>query len=119
MVRVHLRAPFIFIASVAQSVERWTENPGVAGSIPALGSIFSHPSWGSSFLAAVAQLVEHLTENQGVNGSTPFRGTSLFPIPVFCSGSSGVEHRLDMAKVAGSKPAPSTRFGHLAMHLRT
>lgn len=86
MVRVHLQAPFIFIASVAQLVERWTENPGVAGSTPVLGTIFSIPLGNHRFFAAVAQLVEHLIENQGVDGSTPSRGTSLSPHPVFLLG---------------------------------
>ena len=36
-------------AQIAQSVEQWTENPRVAGSIPALGTNFSK-------LAPVAQL---------------------------------------------------------------
>ena len=47
-------------AQIAQSVEQWTENPRVAGSIPALG-----------IYGALAQLVEHLTFNQVVRGSNP------------------------------------------------
>jgi hypothetical protein len=49
-------------AQIAQLVEQRTENPRVAGSIPALG-IF--------FYGCVAQLVEHLTFNQVVRGSNP------------------------------------------------
>ena len=47
-------------ASVAQSVEQWTENPRVAGSIPALGTIS----------AAVAHLVErHLAKVEVASSS--------------------------------------------------
>ena len=42
------------LGSVAQSVEQWTENPCVGGSIPSRATIF----------AGVAQLVEQLTCNQ-------------------------------------------------------
>ena len=31
-----------FIAEIAQSVEQWTENPRVDGSIPPLGNLFSY-----------------------------------------------------------------------------
>ena len=48
-------------AQIAQSVEQGTENPRVAGSIPALG--ISH--------ARVAQLVEHDLAKVGVAGSSP------------------------------------------------
>ena len=50
-------------AQIAQLVEQRTENPCVAGSIPALG-IFS-------FYGPLAQAVEHLTFNQVVRGSSP------------------------------------------------
>ena len=54
-------------AQIAQSVEQRTENPRVAGSIPALGillvKIFGY--------GRVAQVVEHLTFNQVVRGSNP------------------------------------------------
>ena len=46
---------------VAQLVEQRTENPRVAGSIPALGI----------YHGALAQSVEHLTFNQVVRGSNP------------------------------------------------
>ena len=49
-------------AQIAQLVEQRTENPRVAGSIPALG-IF--------FYGVLAQVVEHLTFNQVVRGSSP------------------------------------------------
>ena len=48
-------------AQIAQLVEQRTENPRVAGSIPALGI----------FHGALAQSVEHLTFNQVVRGSNP------------------------------------------------
>ena len=48
-------------AQIAQLVEQRTENPRVAGSIPALGI----------FYGALAQSVEHLTFNQVVRGSNP------------------------------------------------
>ena len=46
-------------------VEQRTENPRVAGSIPALG-IFNAITYGP-----LAQVVEHLTFNQVVRGSSP------------------------------------------------
>ena len=62
----------------AQLVEQRTENPRVAGSIPALGI----------FYGILAQSVEHLTFNQVVRGSNPrclstrkaliFQGFSFF-----------------------------------------
>ena len=52
-------------AQIAQLVEQWTENPRVAGSIPALG-IFSF-----LYCGPLAQAVEHLTFNQVVRGSSP------------------------------------------------
>ena len=57
-------------ASVAQLVEQRTENPRVAGSIPALG-IFVAKSNEIIEYGRVAQLVEHLTFNQVVRGSNP------------------------------------------------
>ena len=48
-------------AQIAQLVEQRTENPRVAGSIPALGI----------YHGALAQSVEHLTFNQVVRGSNP------------------------------------------------
>ena len=48
-------------AQIAQLVEQRTENPRVAGSIPALGILYG----------ILAQLVEHLTFNQVVRGSNP------------------------------------------------
>ena len=50
-------------AQIAQLVEQRTENPCVAGSIPALGI--------EKVYGALAQLVEHLTFNQVVRGSNP------------------------------------------------
>jgi hypothetical protein len=61
-VQVPPPAPYILYAQIAQSVEQRTENPRVAGSIPALGTIYNEP---------LAQSVEHLTFNQGVRGSIP------------------------------------------------
>ena len=59
-------APATF-AQIAQLVEQWTENPCVAGSIPALGMCFvqKHKN------GILAQSVEHLTFNQVVRGSNP------------------------------------------------
>ena len=51
-------------------VEQRTENPRVAGSIPALG-IFVAKSNEIIEYGRVAQLVEHLTFNQVVPGSNP------------------------------------------------
>ena len=48
-------------AQIAQLVEQRTENPRVAGSIPALGILHG----------ILAQVVEHLTFNQVVRGSSP------------------------------------------------
>ena len=48
-------------AQITQLVEQRTENPRVAGSIPALGILYG----------ALAQSVEHLTFNQVVRGSNP------------------------------------------------
>ena len=55
---------------IAQSVERRTVNPQVAGSSPARGAMYINVD------AGVAQLVEHLTCNQGVASSNPAAGTS-------------------------------------------
>ena len=52
-------------AQIAQLVEQWTENPRVAGSIPALGMLFAITD------GILAQSVEHLTFNQVVRGSNP------------------------------------------------
>ena len=57
-------------AQIAQLVEQRTENPRVAGSIPALG-IFVAKSNEIIEYGRVAQLVEHLTFNQVVRGSNP------------------------------------------------
>ena len=56
---------FRVCAQIAQLVEQRTENPRVAGSIPALG-IFNAIKYG-----ILAQSVEHLTFNQVVRGSNP------------------------------------------------
>ena len=56
-------------AQIAQLVEQRTENPRVAGSIPALGIYLTRivlVKYGR-----VAQVVEHLTFNQVVRGSNP------------------------------------------------
>ena len=50
-------------AQRAQLVEQWTENPCVAGSIPALGTKTKY--------AIVAQLVEYNLAKVGVAGSSP------------------------------------------------
>ena len=68
-------------AEVAQSVEHWTENPGVASSILALGTI-PHRWMGrynrGDKRAEVAQLVEHHLAKVRVAGSSPvFRSTFL------------------------------------------
>ena len=55
-------------AQIAQLVEQRTENPRVAGSIPALGILLGE--LGNKY-GALAQLVEHLTFNQVVRGSNP------------------------------------------------
>ncbi len=52
-------------ALVAQSVERWTENPYVGGSIPPQGTTVFYG------YAGVAQLAEQLICNQQVAGSIP------------------------------------------------
>ena len=62
--RIRIYKSCVF-AQIAQLVEQWTENPRVAGSIPALG-IFIIYVYG-----ILAQLVEHLTFNQVVGGSNP------------------------------------------------
>ena len=55
-------------AQIAQLVEQRTENPRVAGSIPALGiCIYKYVN----IDGILAQLVEHLTFNQVVRGSNP------------------------------------------------
>ena len=51
-------------AQIAQLVEQWTENPCVAGSIPALGTE-------KIKYAIVAQLVEYNLAKVGVAGSSP------------------------------------------------
>ena len=51
-------------AQIAQLVEQWTENPCVAGSIPALGTL-------KITYAIVAQLVEYNLAKVGVAGSSP------------------------------------------------
>ena len=51
-------------AQIAQLVEQWTENPCVAGSIPALGTE-------KITYAIVAQLVEYNLAKVGVAGSSP------------------------------------------------
>ena len=56
---------FLCFAQIAQLVEQRTENPRVAGSIPALGIYFL------PFYGVLAQSVEHLTFNQVVRGSNP------------------------------------------------
>ena len=60
-------------------VEQRTENPRVAGSIPALG-IFVAKSNEIIEYGRVAQLVEHLTFNQVVRGSNPRTLTIFFKI---------------------------------------
>ena len=69
------------LAQIAQSVEQRTENPRVAGSIPALGIFYwicEVDNCSNAFDKSVfnkygilAQSVEHLTFNQGVPGSNP------------------------------------------------
>ena len=56
-------------AQIAQLVEQRTENPRVAGSIPALGINYERILY--SLYGALAQSVEHLTFNQVVRGSNP------------------------------------------------
>ena len=58
-------------AQIAQLVEQRTENPRVAGSIPALGILSATNCWQKNEYGRVAQLVEHLTFNQVVRGSNP------------------------------------------------
>ena len=53
-------------AQIAQLVEQWTENPCVAGSIPALGTAKCKIKY-----AIVAQLVEYNLAKVGVAGSSP------------------------------------------------
>ena len=53
-------------AQIAQLVEQWTENPCVAGSIPALGTCKVQITY-----AIVAQLVEYNLAKVGVAGSSP------------------------------------------------
>ena len=54
-------------AQIAQLVEQWTENPCVAGSIPALGTAKCK----TNKYAIVAQLVEYNLAKVGVAGSSP------------------------------------------------
>ena len=58
-------------ALVAQSVERWTENPYVGGSIPPQGTTLRGR-------AGVAQLAEQLICNQQVVGSIPITSSISF-----------------------------------------
>ena len=58
----------VYHAQIAQLVEQRTENPRVAGSIPALG-IFLFMFYKKN--GTLAQVVEHLTFNQAVRGSSP------------------------------------------------
>ena len=68
-------------AQIAQSVEQRTENPRVAGSIPALGICHANMTFVPKYLipghislykdGILAQVVEHLTFNQVVRGSSP------------------------------------------------
>ena len=58
-------------AQIAQSVEQRTENPRVAGSIPALGTRFNKKFTYFAEHGLLAQAVEHWTFNPGVPGSSP------------------------------------------------
>ena len=58
-------------AQIAQSVEQRTENPRVAGSIPALGTRFNKKFTYFTEHGLLAQAVEHWTFNPGVPGSSP------------------------------------------------
>ena len=58
-------------AQIAQLVEQRTENPRVAGSIPALGICIRNYTNTTIIYGALAQSVEHLTFNQVVRGSNP------------------------------------------------
>ena len=63
-----VRMKLLKYGALAQSVEQRTENPRVAGSIPALGiCIYKYVNMDG----ILAQLVEHLTFNQVVRGSNP------------------------------------------------
>ena len=70
----------------------------IAGSTPVSSAIF----------AAVAQSVEQWTENPRV-------GSSILPCgTIICGRSSVVEHRLAMARVAGSNPVFRSIRGGIA-----
>ena len=62
-----------YYAQIAQLVEQRTENPRVAGSIPALGIylVKCYKTKVTIEYGILAQLVEHLTFNQVVRGSNP------------------------------------------------
>ena len=63
-------------ASVAQSVEQWTENPRVVGSIPTGGTTRNILVLRS--YAGVAHLVERHLAKVEVEGSSPFARSSYF-----------------------------------------
>ncbi len=78
-------------AQIAQLVEQRTENPRVAGSIPALGMLFI-PVINIAGIritdGILAQSVEHLTFNQVVRGSNPrclMKKTLKFIQRLFCT----------------------------------
>ena len=89
--------PFGIIASaqIAQLVEQWTENPRVAGSIPALGTK-DIPILRSVLHAGIAHLVErHLAKVEVASSSLVARskkkspsdrmGTSFWSFSVCCA----------------------------------
>ena len=59
--RVQIPSPPPFLGEIAQSVEQWTENPRVGGSIPPLTTIFCGNS----------SVVERHVANVNVAGSNP------------------------------------------------
>ena len=89
---------------VAQSVERWTENPYVGGSIPPQGTT----------LAGVAQLAEQLICNQQVTGSIPATGSIGFKVKFgqIPERPNGSDCKSDVFDFGGSNPPlpTSTRY---------
>lgn len=115
-----------FDASVAQVVERQTEDLRVGGSTPPAGTMkvlrqFRLPVLGRALCAGVAQCVEHSADNRKVAGSNPVSGTAFaqcrIPLPVldglgvFAGVAQTVERLSRKQRVAGSKPVPGPRHG--------
>ena len=79
-------------AQIAQLVEQRTENPRVAGSIPALGTICGYPLGAPH--AGIAHLVErHLAKVEVASSSLVARSSSGIPLTAARSASGGTLRR--------------------------